>query len=239
MNKFTQTTLTTLMAITFSSVTYSVHADSLTTQISTGVFYAIGQNDTPNASNNNLIVVPLNINWQKSKLSAGLSASYLNSEYNGTTNAGIGDTYLTLGYDLTSKPWLRLQAKYKFATGDQNKGLSTGKDDIFAQINYFQPLSTNTSLFATTGYKFTGKVAGQSMQDTFYASFGGGYLPTPGLNLGASIDYRQATYTTLDDTTSLSVFLNKKLTQKLNTSVFTSYDTAKTASIGLTLSYRL
>ncbi len=211
----------------------------LKTKISSGVFYASGQDNTSGSSSSTLTAIPLTLSWRSDKFSSSLSTSYIDSKFGSISASGMGDTSLTLGYDITSQPWITLKGKYKFATGDANKGLSTGKDDLSLQVDLFQPTSAKSSLFATVGYKFTGKVSGQSMQDSTYASIGGGYLPMQGLSLGASLDYRQTTYTNLKDQVGLSVFLDKKLTKDLHTAVFGGYDNTDTASFGITFSYRL
>lgn len=220
-------------------LTAIAHGAPLKTKISSGIFYASGQDNTSGSSNSTLTAIPFTISWRSDKFSSSLSTSYIDSKFGSTSASGMGDTSLTLGFDITSQPWITLKGKYKFATGDADKGLSTGKDDLSLQLDFFQPTSTKASLFATVGYKFTGKVSGQSMQDTAYASLGGGYLPMKGLSIGASMDYRQTTYTTLKDQVGFSLFLDKKLTKDLHTAVFGGYDNTDTASFGLTFSYRL
>ena len=238
LTKYTKPAITILMLSSYALFAHLAFADSKT-KVSTGYFYSEGQDNTSGNPKSTLNAVPFMASYKASKVSASLSTSYISSTYGSTTNSGMGDTTVSLSYDLTEQPWVTLKGKYKFATGDVNKGLSTGKDDVSLQFDLFQPTTKTTSVFATVGYKFVGKVSGKSMQDTAYASIGGGYLPMPGLSLGASLDYRQATYTTLDDQIGASLFLDKKLTSKLHTAVFGGYDNTDTASIGITFSYQL
>lgn len=217
---------------------FATNAEPLTTKITTGVFYSEGQNETSGSSSSTMTAVPLSLSWRQPSISASVSTSYLSTDTGGSTASGQGDTTFSLGFDVFSKPWVTLKGKYKLATGDENKGLSTGKDDLSLQVDLFQPLSAKSSLFATIGHKFVGKVSGQSMQDSNYLSLGGGYLPASGISLGVSVDYHEATYTTLDDSLGASLFLDKRLTKNWNLSLFGGYDNTDTASLGSTLTYK-
>jgi len=94
-------------------------------------------------------------------------------------------------------------------------------------------------VFATIGYKVVGKVSGEDMQNSTYASFGLGRIINKSFNIGASLDYRQAIYSSQQDQVGISVFADKKLSKSMNISTFGSYDDSDTLSLGVTVSYRL
>lgn len=217
-------------------------AEPATTKISSGLFYSDGQSQTVNSPNSTMYSVPLMLSVSKGRVHSTLSTAYLNvqSRYpnnpsQNSTGTGVGDTTLSLGYDLTESPWLTAKVKYKFATGDKNKGLSTGKDDISTQLDYFKPTSTRSSVFATLGYKFVGKVSGVQMQDSVYGSLGAGYLFPSKMSVGVSVDYRQKTFKTASDQTGGSLFLSQTLTKQWSLAGFGSYDSTQTSSLGMTL----
>ena len=206
-----------------------------TTKISTGLFYSSGQSDTINNADVNTTSVPLLISVKNGRLSFGLSTSYLSVDSDTLSAEGLGDTTISVGYDLMEKPWLTLKVKEKFATGDESKGLSTGENDTSVQLDYFYPLQANTAIFANIGHKFVGKVTGIAMQDSSYASVGTGYTYADKTNVGVSLDYRQSIFTELDDQTGLSFFMSKPINKTYSVSAFGGYDSTQTTSIGVTL----
>ncbi|MDX1796706.1 MAG: hypothetical protein R3219_08265 [Hydrogenovibrio sp.] len=215
--------------------------DEVVTKISTGLFYASGQSQTFGSSDSTLYSVPFLVSWKYNRFRASLSTAYLNVDNRfpdlGTTVKanGMGDTTVSLGYDLTEAPWLTLKVKHKFATGNKDDGLSTGKDDTSVQLDYFAPVNTKTSAFATLGYKFVGKVDGYTMQDSAYGSVGVAYLFPTKTSVGISADYRQTTYTNLKDQTGGSLFVSQKVSKAWSVSGFGSYDNTETTSLGLTV----
>ena len=205
------------------------------TKISTGLFYSSGQSDTINNPDVNTISVPLLVSVKQGRLSFGLSTAYLSVDSESMSAEGVGDTTVSLGYDLLENPWLTLKVKEKFATGDETKGLSTGENDTSLQLDYFYPLKANTALFASLSHKFVGKVSGLAMQDTNYASLGTAYTYANKTNIGFSLDYRQSIFKTLEDQTGASIFLSKPINKTYNVSAFGGYDSTQTSSAGVTL----
>ena len=210
-------------------------SSEFTTILSTGLFYSSGQSDTINSSDSTTKSVPLMISVKNGRLSFGLSTAYLSVKTDTFKADGMGDTTLSIAYDIMESPWLTVKLKEKLATGDKTEGLSTGKNDTSVQLDYFYPLQNNTSVFATIGHKFVGKVTGSAMQDTQYASIGMGYLYPNKINIGLSLDYRQSTFKDLDDQTGASVFVSKALNNTNTLSAFGGYDRSETTSAGVTL----
>lgn len=216
-------------ALTLSKVVQA--ADS--TKLTTGVFYANGQSDTINSDDVTSISVPLLLSVKKDKLSFGVSMSYLTIESGNINEQGLGDTTLSLGYDLSSNFTVKL--KEKLPTGDENRSLSTGENDTSVQLDYFAIADKNVSFFGSVGYKLVGKVAGQNMQDTAYASIGTGRLYSDKTSIGVSLDYRESVFRNLDDQLGIAAFISKPLNETYSLSGFAGFDTTQTNSIGVSL----
>ncbi|WP_417623996.1 transporter [Paremcibacter congregatus] len=109
--------------------------------------------------------------------------------------SGLGDLYLSATYALEplqqESVFLDLTSRVKIPTGDSDKGLSTGKTDISFQIDVAK-LMGNIAPFATLGYRHVGKSDRFLLQDTWFASVGVIYYPTPSLSLGLSYDTRRS-----------------------------------------------
>ena len=216
-------------AITLSNVVQA--ADS--TKLTTGVFYANGQSDTINSDDVTSVSIPLLLSVKKDKLSFGVSMSYLSIESGSINEQGLGDTILSLGYDLTNNFTVKL--KEKLPTGDKNKSLSTGENDTSVQLDYYAIADKNVSFFGSVGYKFVGKVAGQNMQNTAYASIGTGRIYGDKTSLGVSLDYRESVFKNLNDQLGIAAFISKPLNETYSLSGFAGYDSTQTNSIGVSL----
>lgn len=209
-------------------------------RVSSGLFYSSGQSQTTGSADSTMYSVPLMISLASDRMHANLSTSYMDisSKYPTTGNvskvSGMGDVTLSLGYDLTESPTWTLTYKHKFAVANVKKGLSTGKDDNYLQLDYFSTLGQRTSVFGTAGYKFVGKVSGSNMKDSAYGSLGMGYFFPSKTSVGVSADYTESTYKALKDQTGASVFLGQSLSKVWSTALFASYDNTSTTSAGLT-----
>ena len=226
------------LGVVLSGLTATVNATEtspFTTKVSTGLFYSNGQSETIDTSDSTTTSVPLMISIKKDRLSVGLSTAYLSVDSDAYNADGMGDTTFSVGYELTESPWLTLKIKEKFATGDETQGLSTGENDTSIQLDYFYPLESNTSVFASIGHKLVGKVGGVAMQDTNYASVGVGYIYPNKTNIGTSLDYRQSIFKNLDDQVGASIFVTKPLTKTYSISAFGGYDSTQTSTAGFTL----
>jgi len=228
----TQIALITL----FTSLTgFAQASDEVTTKISTGLFYSSGQSDTIDTDDATTQSIPFMLSMKKGDVSFSVSTAYISVDSDSFDTSGMGDTTVSLGYDLTESPWLTVKLKNKFATGDEAEGLSTGENDTSIQLDYFYPVKSNTSVFANIGHKFVGKVSGVEMQDSNYGSIGAGYIFPSKTNMGVSLDYRQSVFSDLDDQMGASVFVSRPITKTYSLSGFGSYDNTQTLSTGLTI----
>lgn len=215
--------------IPLPSLVYAADSSKLTS----GLFYIDGQSDIINSDDVSALSIPLLLSVKQDKLSFGVAVSYMSIESGSLDETGLGDTIVSMGYDLTDSFTLKL--KEKFATGDAHKGLSTGKNDTSVQLDYFTKMGNQTSLFTTLGYKSVGKISGFNMQDTLYASVGTGYLYPTKTSIGVSLDYRESIFKNLDDQFGIAAFVSKPLSSTYSLTGFASYDITQTRSLGVSL----
>lgn len=110
---------------------------------------------------------------------------------------GLGDTNLSLMKHVHSDSSLQIDVgtKIKFATGDVNKCLSTGKNDFSLQADAFKRIDTY-GIFGTLGLTYKGKpeVGGQTInyRNPMYFSFGASKSLENRDVVGFSFDYRDA-----------------------------------------------
>ncbi len=91
--------------------------------------------------------------------------------------SGLGDIIAAATYNAFSSPdgrALDLTAKYKFGTADRDKGLGTGEDDIYLEVDAYRTIDRFTP-FVTLGYKILGSPPGIPLNNVFFAQFGGSY----------------------------------------------------------------
>lgn len=216
------------------ALSFAKKANADVTTITTGVFYIDGQSDTINSDDVSAFSIPLLISHKQDKFTFGVALSHLSVESGSIDEKGMGDTTLSVGYDVTDA--FKISLKEKLATGDEEKGLSTGKNDTSIQLDYFSPLKDNkSSIFATVGHKFVGKKDGLNLQDVSYSSIGTGYIYNNKTSVGVSLDYRESIFSNLDNQLGLSAFINQTLNDTYSLSAFAGYDNTQTGSIGVSL----
>jgi hypothetical protein len=107
--------------------------------------------------------------------------------------AGWGDTVGSLAWsfyqDTTGAAGLDLTGKVKLATGDKDKGLSTGKRDYALHLDGYKVFGSVTAL-ATVGKKFMGDPAGIDYRDPAYASVGVAHRLSSSTSWGGMYDWR-------------------------------------------------
>lgn len=75
------------------------------------------------------------------------------------TVSGLGDSTVSAGYvfaGAAKRSGIGITGRVKFATGDENQGLGTGSTDFSAQLDGFQSLEGNNTLFGVVGYTWFG-----------------------------------------------------------------------------------
>lgn len=108
--------------------------------------------------------------------------------------SGWGDTVGSLAWsfyeDAATATGLDLTGKIKFATGNETKGLSTGKDDYALQLEGYRSFGSITAL-ATIGYKVMGDPAGVNYHNPWYLSLGAAHRLSSSTSWGGTLDWRQ------------------------------------------------
>lgn len=207
-------------------------------KVSTGYLYVNGQSTDLNLSNIKLTAIPLSLKVKKQALGVKLSTSYLNLDAGtGITEKGQGDTRLKVSYDVTPKWTVSVQEK--FSTGDKAKGLSTGYNDTKFAIDYSAPLSGGKSVFGSLAQNIKGgKNNNPTYKNSADLSIGMSKVLPNNWVTGASLNYTEASSTALKNTTGGLAFLGHKINKNWNTNAFAGYDSSKTTSIGVSISYK-
>ena len=227
-----------LIACLMLGASQMTQADSY---LSTGAYYLQGQNEFTEQTPVTSVSIPLHFaqyhpSWQWSFSTAWHQIETEENEIKDTTQ-GLGDSFFQLGYTWQNAPYLTSFVSYKLATGDEEKGLSTGKDDLGFRLEVFQGLTDKTSVFGHIGYSLNGKVAGTDIQNTQSASIGLG-RSIGAHQLSLSTRYQQSLYQSLDDQTALEAMVSIAASPHITFSLLGSYDNTETQTLGLIISRR-
>jgi hypothetical protein len=157
--------------------------------------------------------------------------------------SGLGDvggavTY-NLFFDGASGLLVDVTAKAKFATGDQNLGLSTGKNDYALQLDFYKTIG-QTSLLGTVGYKWMGKPDGLDFRNVPYASAGIAYKLGVATTVGIIADYRQSVVPTSPSIRELTLYLAHHLDKNWKLQGYLvggMSDASPDAGVGATIGY--
>lgn len=137
-----------------------------------------------------------------------------NGQATRTNESGLGDIWLSGTYESQLVPpelfYLDLTGKIKLPTADEDKGLGTGETDYTLQADLFKPLGQFTP-FATVAYKIKGDPSGVNLDNVFYLSGGTDFRVSDTSNIGASLDYQEASTSASDDSLDLFAYLNQKI----------------------------
>lgn len=134
-----------------------------------------------------------------------------------TTESGFGDISSKFSYYLFSGgdflPMIDLNMKFKFPTGDPDRGLSTGEFDHSYELDLTKCVGA-TTFFGTLGYKFFGDPDGFELKDVWYGSLGFSYKITDTTQAGAIYDIRQQTSSVSDGISELTGYLCHRIDQR-------------------------
>jgi len=133
---------------------------------------------------------------------------------------GIGDLVTSASYSVVQSDSLvvDLGGKVKFATGDKDKCLSTGKNDYSIFTDLAKQFGSFTA-FGGIGWTLKGdpELLGTTTnyRNPFFASVGGTYKLTASTTLGASYDFRQRLTSSGDPISEMTLFVAHKFTPNL------------------------
>jgi hypothetical protein len=98
----------------------------------------------------------------------------------------------------------------KFGTASAQKSLGTGENDYSAQFDGFYSMS-NSTLFATLGYKIVGAPANIDVNNIFYGSAGVSQKLDDKYSVGAALDAGQSINALNPGIRELSIFVTNKI----------------------------
>jgi len=130
-----------------------------------------------------------------------------------STASGLGDVVASAGYTVYSGDglWLDAIGKVKFGTADAGKGLGTGKNDYFAQLDGYYTLVKDTTLLATAGYKVIGSPPGIALHNAPYGMLGVDRKLGETTNAGVMYDQLNSIAATIPAQKSITVYASQKL----------------------------
>ncbi len=130
------------------------------------------------------------------------------------TASGVGDSLLSATFK--ANPGVKtlnvdLTGRLKLPTGDDARGLGTGKTDYYAQVDLYRTFGVITP-FGTVGYRWLGS-GRYRLQDGAYVSGGLLYTLMPGTSVGTAVEWRDRLAAGLDTATEASVLLFRRVNE--------------------------
>lgn len=195
-------------------------ASTTTWEAFIGVDYSVG--DYNASSDTTVVSVPLVARIQLDRLRLEATVPYLYVDGpgsfaggiivpggSGESRSGLGDVYLGAAFLLNrggaSAPSFEVQGLFKVPTASTDLG--TGKFDYTAQLNVYQPISTQVLLFASAGYQILGDYGIYELEDGIVAAGGLNYAASQTFSLGFGVNYRQQYYQGLGAYVSVSPYM--------------------------------
>jgi hypothetical protein len=209
-------------------------AESLTEGMTVSVGLEFDSGDYGTTDTTDTWRIPVGLYYTKGAFFAGAEVPYIDAESTGniivrhtrmgtitsgssSSASGLGDVNLYAGYRIPSKDSAdtsySVSAHVKLATADENEGLGTGEQDYAIEGGMVKKLATY-SLFASIGYQFTGDSPTVDYDDVVYLNGGIAMPQKNGNQIGAMVDYSQATTSGFDDALELTGFINMPLENK-------------------------
>lgn len=141
----------------------------------------------------------------------------------GSSETGLGDVTLSGTYKfgpLTSAGVdTDFTAQVKLPTADEDKGLGTGKTDVYLQFDVRKTYGRFTP-FATLGYRFLGTSAAYPLEDGIFASLGVATPVTDNTTAGVSASWREKIVSGGDDSIDAMIFAQHTLTAQWSALVY-------------------
>lgn len=203
---------------------------------SAGFDYSSGKYDDD--AKTTILYLPYRGGYQQGNFSGQITVSWISIDGPGTVvgggeggvvlpgdgsetrrESGVGDTWFALSYEIERFPvelgYLEVTGKLKIPTADKDKGLGTGKADTKLQFDYLYPLDRLTPM-ATLAYTRKGDPEGVNLNNVFYCSVGADWRQTGKVNLGATLDFQQASVDGSDNMLDLFGYLHYKSSSTLS-----------------------
>lgn len=227
------------LVLLVSGMTHSASVEAQEWGISASVDYSSG--DYGLDEDTDILYAPLSLRYDAGPFRFKATASYIRIEGPGsvigggipvrvdnprqegvTTEQGLGDTVLSVGYGLPYReglPFVELTAKVKIPTADEEKLLGTGEVDYGLQMDLTHQFG-NLMPMATVGYRVYGDPDDYELDDTFFGSVGLGYLIGSRASMGASVDYREPASEASDDQVELVPWVSWRMSDSWSVNAY-------------------
>ena len=227
-------------------------------KLGTGIDFSSGDYGTD--EDTDILYVPVNLSYTSGAWKAKMTVPWLQIEGPGdvvgggdggvvigdgsgekTTESGLGDIWTSVTYSVEAIPsdllYLDLVGKVKIPTADEDKGLGTGEVDYTLQLDLFKPMGKLTPM-ATVAYKIKGSPSEYDLDDVFYLSLGADYRCNDEVNLGATLDFQEASSDSSDDALEIFSYLSYRINEDWKVTGYTYFglsDGSPDAGGGLSL----
>ncbi len=234
-----------LLAFACLILVSSVHADGAWT-FSGGMDHSSGKYG--GAGHSETLALPLGIKYEAHPWTLRLSIPYVTMRGSANVVSSGGDRITLQGRNSARRQveglgdvvagvartawqesgWLiDLGAKVKFATGDADRGLSTGENDYSLYVDVYRKLGSGTA-FCTLGKRWMGDPAGSELANPLYGTVGWSQRFTPATSAGATYDYRERLTQSGAPAREATLFLTHRFSDawKVQAYVVTGFSTA-------------
>ncbi|SRR6266568_7996402 len=128
--------------------------------------------------------------------------------------SGLGDVVGAASYNIYNNRDAKLGAdltgKIKFGTADRDKGLGTGENDYFLQVDAYKTVDRVTG-FGSVGRAYLGSSPFIQLNNVWYLNLGASYQLNERDSAGLSFDARQRASASSDPQRELTAFWVRKL----------------------------
>ena len=158
------------------------------------------------------------------------------------TDSGLGDIMTSVSYALlpqTSAMFYEITTSVKWGTASAKKGLGSGENDYSVSL-YSLYQKHKLKPFINVGYLFMGDTNVIDYNDVFFANPGLLYSVGPHTSFSFSYNYQQATTDITDESQSLSLYANQRLSKQWSGSAFIFAgltDSVADTGLGLSLTH--
>lgn len=199
-----------LIALAAFALAQAALAADGTWSVGSGVHYSRGDYGT--STETRILSIPLNLRYDSEPWIVKVTVPYLritgstevipgvgrvdrNVRGRETTTSGIGDSTISATYaayyNAASRTGIDLTGKLKLDTGDENRGLGTGSNDVSMQVDAYRGLEGFT-VYGSFGYTIFGDSPIVDLHNVFYGSLGLSRRISESDTAGFELDLRQS-----------------------------------------------
>ncbi|MGE5538322.1 MAG: hypothetical protein ACM30I_06875 [Gemmatimonas sp.] len=137
------------------------------------------------------------------------------------TDEGMGDIVAGITRTVYERDGTlaEVTGKAKFGTADESKGLGTGANDYYGQLDLYHTVDRFTP-FAGIGYRLTGDAPGVPLRDVFYGTVGTSYRLEETTSAGLSLDMREKSTASGAPQAEATAFVTRRLSDPWKLQVY-------------------